>query len=133
MSQISTRVPWTTALEDLLAQAQTIDDGAICVFHIDQSIPEQARIGYAALVMAYTRQDEPVAVSDDAWATLLVTEGGINSATAVVQRVLSQLDRLGLKETIRAGIAALNADAASAQGSAQSAAQGAAAGEFTLA
>jgi hypothetical protein len=46
-----------------VAQADTTAQGELSVFAVDEQIPQTARVGYAALVMAYTRESDRVALS----------------------------------------------------------------------
>jgi hypothetical protein len=98
---------WSTKLDDLLSQAENTTDGTLCVFAVDEQIPITARTGYAALVMAYTRESEPVAILEDGSAVLLTIEAGAVGGNAVANRVFAQLDKLGLRQTVRAGVATL--------------------------
>ena len=100
------------------------------MFLIDESIPKSARSGYAALVIAYARASEPVCILDDGSAALLVRDGGIASGEIVARRILDQLHRLSLEQTLRAGVAPLGGDAAGAVASARSAAASAQAGSI---
>jgi hypothetical protein len=105
------QLPWQVPYEALLREAADVRDaGAIAVFVIDDQIPAAARSGYAALVMAYAREHEPVAILDDGTAVLLVREGGVNAATIAASRVLAQIRRLSLQDTLRAGVAPLAND-----------------------
>ena len=103
---------WGTKLSDLLAEAANAPEGALCVFAVDKQIPMTARSGYAALVMAYTREAEPVALLEDGSAVLLTIEAGATGGNAVANRVFAQLDKLGLRETVRAGLATLGSGSA---------------------
>ena len=56
-------LPWQVSLAEFTRSAIEVGpDGACCVFVVDPSIPPAARSGYASLVMAYSRADEPVCV-----------------------------------------------------------------------
>ncbi|MFN2450722.1 MAG: hypothetical protein ABR541_00020 [Candidatus Dormibacteria bacterium] len=103
-------------------------EGACSVFVVDEMIPATARPGYAALVMAYVRSGEPVTVSSDGVAALLITSGGLDSAAIASRRIIDEAGRLGLANTLRAGIALLEGDAAGAVGRAREAATSGAAG-----
>ena len=78
--------------------------------------------GYASLVMAYSRADEPVCVLDDGAALVLVREGGIASGKALAERVLVQMRRLALDNTLSAGVALIGDDPSQAVTAARSAA-----------
>ncbi len=102
-------LPWQVSREELFRSAgEVARGGALVVFVIDDSIPKRARGGYAALVIAYARADEPVTILDDGGAALLVRDGGVTSGRVVAERVLEQMRRLALERTIRAGVAALD-------------------------
>jgi hypothetical protein len=121
---------WSTKLEDLLVEADNTPDGAFCVFVVDEQIPVTARGGFAALVMAYTREAEPVAVLEDGTAVLLTIEAGAVGGNAVAARVFAQLDKLRLRQTVRAGVATLGSDSPlQTLGRAKTAAAQASAGE----
>lgn len=104
MTQSPALIPWSTDVADLLDRAATTPGGACCLFVISRAIPNEARSGYATLVMAYTRESEPIAVLDDGSAVLLVVEGGADGGATVGERVLAQLEKLGLRATVRAGV-----------------------------
>ncbi len=71
-------LPWQVTLDEFTQKAAAgPEDGACCAFVVDPSIPQAARGGYASLVMAYSRADEPVCVLDDGAALVLVMDGGI--------------------------------------------------------
>jgi hypothetical protein len=124
------QVPWqVTQTEFARSAAEVTSGGAVCVFVIDDSIPRAARSGYAALVIAYARADEPVCILEDGTATLLVRDGGVESGSVVGRRVLEQMRRLSLESTLRAGVAPLTGDAVRAVEAARDAAAGGAAGE----
>ena len=125
------QVPWQVSMDEFIRAADDVsEDGACCMFLIDESIPKSARSGYAALVIAYARASEPVCILDDGSAALLVRDGGIASGEIVARRILDQLHRLSLEQTLRAGVAPLGADAAGAVASARSAAASAQAGSI---
>ena len=107
-----TALPWSTDLPDLLEQAKEAGDtAACCLFAVAESIPQEARNGYAALIIAYTRDGEPVSLFDDGSALLLIREGGLEAGRAVGRRILAQLDRLGLAKTVSAAVAEVGPDA----------------------
>ena len=117
-----------TTGEFIEAAADVGEAGACCTFLIDDSIPEAARSGYAALVIAYARADEPVCIEDDGTAILLVREGGVTAGKVVATRILDQMRRLSLDGTLRAGVVPLRADAAAVIRESRSAASAANAG-----
>jgi hypothetical protein len=99
-------LPWQVTLAEFTQKAAAgLADSACCAFVVDPSIPQAARGGYASLVMAYSRADEPVCVLDDGAALVLVMEGGIASGKALAERVLAQMARLKLERTLTAGVA----------------------------
>ena len=104
------QIPWTTELGELRDLERASKDSVCCVFTVADTIPPHAHKGYATLVMAYARQSEPIAILDDGSAVLLVTSGGTTAAHAVAKRILTQLEKLGLKDTIRIGIAKSRGD-----------------------
>jgi hypothetical protein len=99
------------------------------VFVVDPSIPSAARGGYASLVMAYSRADEPVCILADGAAIVLVTEGGVSSGTSLAQRVLGQMRKLALDLTLTAGIALIGEDPRAAIDAARVAAESVPAGQ----
>jgi hypothetical protein len=108
-------LPWQVTLTEFTAKAGKGGSDAACVaFVVDPSIPQIARGGYASLVMAYSRADEPVCVLDDGAALVLVLEGGIPSGKALAERVLVQMRRLALDLTLTAGVTLIGDDAAQA-------------------
>jgi hypothetical protein len=123
-------MPWQVSLEEFTRSAREVGpDGACCVFVVDPSIPTAARGGYASLVMAYSRADEPVCVLADGAAIVLVREGGVPSAEALAQRVLGQMGKLGLELTLTAGVALLGEEPATAVDAARVAAESVPAGQ----
>jgi hypothetical protein len=124
-------LPWQVTLVDFTRKAGEVrNDGACCAFVVDPSIPQSARGGYASLVMAYSRADEPVCVLDDGTALVLVREGGIASGKALAERVLGQMRRLALDTTLTAGVAQIGDDASQAVTAARSAAASVAPGQI---
>ena len=104
-------LPWQVTLSEFQEKAAIAGkDGACCAFVVDPSIPQAARGGYASLVMAYSRADEPVCVLDDGAALVLVADGGIASGRALAERVLVQMRRLALELTLTAGVALIGDD-----------------------
>jgi len=102
------QLPSAVPLGELLAAAeQSGDDAALCVFSPADSVDPADRRGYAALVIAYTRFEEPVAILEDGSCVLLVREGGTSSATACARRILGQAARMGLASRLRVGVAAI--------------------------
>jgi len=123
------QLPWAVSLAEFAAAARGLGtDGACSVFVVDAMIPATARPGYAALVMAYVRATEPVTVSRDGVAALLITSGGLHAATTASRRIIDEAGKLGLADTLRAGIALLDGDAVRAIGRAREAATTGAAG-----
>jgi hypothetical protein len=127
-------LPWQVTLDEFKrAAAEVTEGGACCVFVIDDAIPESARSGYAALVIAYARADEPVYILGDGTAAVLVRSGGVDSAEIVARRVLDQMRRLALEKTLRAGASVLDADVTRALEQATERAKAAAPGEVLVA
>jgi hypothetical protein len=129
------QLPSAIPLGELLAVAQQAgEDAAFCVFAPDDSIELADRRGYVALVIAYTRFEEPVAILDDGCCALLIRDGGTSAASAAARRILTQAARLGLASQLRVGVAtilgspdaALRATRAEAAGCAPGAIAGAA-------
>ncbi len=80
-TQPISQLPWQVSPEEFMrAAAEISEGGACCMFVIDSSIPTSARSGYAALVIAYARADEPVCILEGGAAALLVRSGGVASA-----------------------------------------------------
>jgi hypothetical protein len=124
-------LPWQVTLTEFTQKAREVgSDGACCVFVVDPSIPKAARGGYASLVMAYSRADEPVCVLDDGAAIVLVRDGGIASGKALAERVLAQMRRLALDLTLTAGVTLVGDDPTQSVTAARSAAESVAAGQI---
>ncbi len=121
-------LPWSTDLRSLTAEAATCDDGAACSFVINSDIPIAARAGYAALVVAYTRDGEPVTIFDDGSALLLVRDGGLISGRVAAERILAQMTKLGLAATLRVGVVSIDHQPDSLARRARAAAESAAPG-----
>jgi hypothetical protein len=122
---------WQVTLDEFTQKAAaTGGDGACCAFVVDPSIPQAARGGYASLVMAYSRADEPVCVLDDGAALVLVLEGGITSGKALAERVLAQMGRLKLELTLTAGVALIGDHPSAAIAAARAAAVAVAPGQI---
>ncbi|MBV8526811.1 MAG: hypothetical protein JOZ75_00700 [Candidatus Dormibacteraeota bacterium] len=133
-SQPISGLPWQVSRAEFVAAAHEVETGgACCMFVIDASIPQAARSGYAALVIAYARAEEPVCIFSDGSAALLIRDGGVDSAQVVARRIFDQMKRLGLEGTMRAGIAALGAEPAAMLETARAAAEGAEAGGTAVA
>jgi hypothetical protein len=116
-------LPWQVTLTEFYRKAAEVPtEGACCAFVVDPSIPKAARGGYASLVMAYSRADEPVCVLEDGAALVLVRDGGITSGRALAERVLAQMGRLALDLTLTAGVALIGEDPARAVTAARAAA-----------
>ena len=128
------QLPWQVTRDEFLrSAAEVTSGGACCVFVIDDAIPRMARSGYAALVIAYARADEPVCILDDGAAALLVRDGGTASGRAVANRVLEQMRKLALDQTLRAGVASLGSGPSASMRAARDAATAGPAGEIIVA
>lgn len=124
-------LPWQVTMVEFTQKAAEVSaDGACCAFVVDPSIPQAARGGYASLVMAYSRADEPVCVLDDGAALVLVRDGGIGSGKALAERVLAQMRRLALELTLTAGVALIGGDPDAAVTAARAAATSVAPGQI---
>ncbi len=127
------QLPWAvTHAEFARAAGEVKSGGACCVFVIDGSIPREARSGYAALVIAYARADEPVLILADGGAALLIRDGGTAAGEVVARRVLTQMHRLALERTLRAGVAPLGGDCDACIEAARATAERAAAGDVAM-
>jgi predicted ABC-type transport system involved in lysophospholipase L1 biosynthesis ATPase subunit len=128
------QLPWAVGHDRFLAAAGAITgEGACCLFVIDEAIPASARSGYAALVIAYARSNEPVTILEGGAAALLIRDGGVASGEVAARRLLTQMSRLGLRETLRAGVAPLFGGVDDAIAQARALASGAPAGEVAVA
>jgi hypothetical protein len=128
------QLPWAVGHDRFLAAAGAVtSEGACCLFVIDEAIPASARSGYAALVIAYARANEPVTILEGGAAALLIRDGGVASGQVAARRLLKQMSRLGLRETLRAGVAPLAGGVDAAIVSARALASGASAGEVAVA
>lgn len=131
-----THIPWSATRDEFekrAAEAGAEAECACCVFVVADDIPERARPGYAALVIAYARANEPVTILEDGAAALLITEGGADSGRIAAERVIAQMKRLALDQTLRAGIAPVSGGGvAAALAAARSTAEAAAPGEVAL-
>jgi hypothetical protein len=128
------QLPWAVGHDRFLAAAGAVTgDGACCLFVIDEAIPASARSGYAALVIAYARANEPVTILEGGAAALLIRDGGVASGQVAARRLLQQMSRLGLQETLRAGVAPLGSGVIDALVRARELASGAPAGEVAVA
>ncbi len=124
------QLPWAVGRDGFQSAASAVTgDGACCLFVIDESIPASARSGYVALVIAYARANEPVTILDDGAAALLIREGGVTAGRVAAQRLLAQMNRLGLQHTLRAGVAPLAGSVDDAIAAGRAFAASAAAGE----
>jgi hypothetical protein len=102
----ASQLPAAVPLGALLAAAvEAGDDAAVCVFAPDATVEAGDRRGYAALVIAYTRFEEPVAILEDGCTALLIREGGVSAAAAAATRILNQAARMGLASRLRVGVA----------------------------
>ncbi|GAC1576638.1 MAG: hypothetical protein NVS3B18_10460 [Candidatus Dormibacteria bacterium] len=123
------QLPWAVGHDRFIADGSAITrDGACCLFLIDESIPAGARSGYAALVIAYARANEPVTILEGGAAALLIRDGGVRSGDVAARRLIAQMSKLGLAETLRAGVVSLDDGVEVALGRARELAAGAAAG-----
>ncbi len=128
------QLPWAIGHDRFLAAAGAVSgDGACCLFLIDETIPASARSGYAALVIAYARANEPVTILEGGAAALLIRDGGVTSGQVAARRLLQQMSRLGLQETLRAGVAPLRGGIDGAIAKARELAGAAQAGEVAIA
>ena len=126
-------MPWAIGHDRFVAAAEAVaDGGACCLFVIDETIPAGARAGYAALVIAYARANEPVTILEGGAAALLIREGGVASGVVAARRLLAQMSKLGLKETLRAGVSPLREGTSAALAAARNLATQAAAGEVAV-
>lgn len=129
------QLPWAAGYDRFSSAAAAVrGEGACCLFVIDASIPAGARSGYAALVIAYARATEPVTILEDGAAALLICDGGVSAGRVAARRLLDQMSRLGLQQTLRAGVSALrHGDVTSAIAAARALAVAASAGEVAAA
>ncbi|HEV7678012.1 MAG TPA: hypothetical protein VGQ42_05555 [Candidatus Dormibacteraeota bacterium] len=99
------QLPSAVPVRDFMANAiESAPDAAVCVFAPDDSVHPGDRRGYAALVIAYSRFEEPVTILDDGCTALLIREGGTAAAAAACRRILGQASRMGLESRLRVGI-----------------------------
>ena len=109
------QLPSAVPLRDFLAAAaEAADDAAVCIFAPDDGVEPQDRRGYAALVIAYSRFEEPVAILDDGCTALLIRDGGLLGGAAACRRIVAQAARMGLESRLRVGVALVAHDAATA-------------------
>jgi predicted ABC-type transport system involved in lysophospholipase L1 biosynthesis ATPase subunit len=128
------QLPWAVGHDRFLAAAEAITgEGACCLFVIDEAIPASARSGYAALVIAYARANEPVTILEGGAAALLIRDGGVASGQVAARRLLKLMNRLGLQDTLRAGVAPLSGGVDDAIAAARALASGASAGQVAVA
>lgn len=119
-------LPWAVTRPEFVATARDIGpDGACLVFVIAEEIPSNARAGYAQLIIAYARANEPVTIDSDGTSALLITEGGTMASRVVAERVFALMRRISLETTVRAGVAALGDDPEAAIATARRRAQSA--------
>ena len=110
-SDALSHLPWAVTRAEFLRTARdTGSDGACLVFVISDEIPPGARAGYAQLIIAYARANEPVTIDRDGTSALLITEGGTEAGGTVAERIFGLMRRISLETTIRAGVAALDGD-----------------------
>jgi hypothetical protein len=103
------QLPWAIGHDRFVAAAAAVTgEGACCLFVIDETIPASARSGYAALVIAYARANEPVTILEGGAAALLIRDGGVASGLVAAKRLLKQMSKLGLQQTLRAGVSPLS-------------------------
>ncbi len=127
------QLPWAVGHDRFLSAAAAVTgEGACCLFVIDEAIPASARSGYAALVIAYARANEPVTILEGGAAALLIRDGGVASGQVAARRLLQQMSRLGLQETLRAGVAPLRGAVDDTLARARALAVGASAGEVAI-
>lgn len=104
-------LPWSVTRPEFINTARdTGADGACLVFVVADAIPASARAGYAQLIIAYARANEPVTIDGDGTSVLLITEGGVAAGRVVAERVFGLMRRIALESTVRAGVAALGRD-----------------------
>ena len=128
------QLPWAVGHDRFVADAGAVTgEGACCLLLIDSAIPASARAGYAALVIAYARANEPVTILEGGAAALLIRDGGVAAGTVAARRLLKQMARLGLQETLRAGVSPLENGIHDAINSARELAASAPAGEVGVA
>lgn len=128
------QLPWAIGHDRFLAAAAAVTgEGACCMFVIDEAIPASARSGYAALVIAYARANEPVTILEDGAAALLIRDGGVTSGTVAAKRLLRQMHKLGLQQTLRAGVSPLSGGVSQAITQARELATAAPPGEVAVA
>lgn len=128
------QLPWAVGHDRFLSAAEAVTgEGACCLFVIDESIPASARSGYAALVIAYARANEPVTILEGGAAALLIRDGGVSAGQVAARRLLNQMSKLGLQATLRAGVAPLVDGVDDAIATARALATGASAGEVAVA
>jgi hypothetical protein len=115
------QLPSAVPMRDFVASAtEASDDAAVCVFMPDDSVESQDRRGYAALVIAYSRFEEPVTILDDGCTALLIREGGLDAGGAASRRIVAQAARMGLASRLRVGVALIDRDPAVALRNARS-------------
>jgi hypothetical protein len=128
------QLPWAIGHDRFVAAAAAVTgEGACCLFVIDETIPASARSGYAALVIAYARANEPVTILEGGAAALLIRDGGVVSGLVAAKRLLKQMSKLGLEQTLRAGVSPLSEGVDRAIEAARELAVHGAAGEVTVA
>jgi hypothetical protein len=126
-------VPWSATQREFLAAARGASDAACLVFVIADSVPQAARAGFAQLIIAYARENEPVTVADDGTSALLIREGGMEAGRIVAERIFTKMRGISLGTTLRAGVAPLLGDPDSAVKVARSLAEAAGPGTVSLA
>jgi len=113
MSEVAlSHIPWSVTRAEFVHTARDTGAGGAClVFVVSDEIPPSARAGYAQLIIAYARANEPVTIDGDGTSVLLITEGGVEAGRVVADRVFGLMRRISLERTVRAGVAALGGDA----------------------
>ena len=127
------QIPWSSTEAEFLAAARGAGDAACLVFVIAESVPQSARTGFVQLIIAYARATEPVTVSADGTSALLIREGGMEAGRVVAERIFTQMRRISLGSTLRAGVAPLHGDPKTAVGVAKGLAEAADPGKVSLA
>jgi hypothetical protein len=127
------QVPWSATQAEFLAAAREASGAACLVFVIADSVPQTARAGFAQLIIAYARENEPVTVSADGTSALLIRDGGMEAGRVVAERIFTQMRRISLETTLRAGVAPLHGDPDTAVKVAKNLAEAADPGKVSLA
>jgi hypothetical protein len=100
------QLPSAVPMRDFVTAAnEAAPDAAVCVFAPDDAVESHDRRGYAALVIAYSRFEEPVTILDDGCTALLIRDGGLSAGASACRRILGQAARMGLESRLRVGVA----------------------------